>query len=1114
MREFEFRVHILRQPKLAALALDARPVWLFAANGSTVLFANPAASRILPPGLVSGAIRAQLSAIAGRMNPASAPRFERLRGLGAALSGPQTCQCARLAFSDGLIVLLVIAAEASTKPLSLDDMLGALTRDAQDDAQSLFAILPDGRLAAPHADNAGRYAKLTGPEFDRARHQALQHGQAEIVIDNMLLSLHRIGAGQHIALIGEWHPLAANTPEIPQLLREEAPPPKAAAEVQPDATPQILVPLAQDNAPQAASKTPPDNVQEQASAATGIEEAAETEIEAATEEPAEVTSRASPNTSDASLLSAPPASSGEGSASIPALPSSPMQWHSPEPRRHPLRFMWQMDEAGHFAIGSDEFTRLVGPQTAASFGRLWREINDAFKLDPDERIARALATRDTWSGIVVQWPFDGSRQRLDVEMSGLPVFDRARNFMGYRGFGVCRDLDGLNRLAGLRQHDPLKPAHEPPPIETPLRESGEASRRDDQPLRPDLSVPGLSEKNNIMNFDKPATGTSAIETAANVVPFRPAEARNAPAGETTPTLTPVENTTFAEIARQLSERLTGAGKDAAKIDDANIVEDEIAAKLDSHIDAPASRDQDRASGETKAANEAPRDDAPFGRAQLSRPLLELLPLGILVYRLDHLLFANRAFLERTGYPDLQALSEAGGLDALFVEPESNVDDKSGEGQPLRIATAEGDPSPVHARLYSVQWDNDTALALVFLPPAASQTVAPASTQAPVQDSPVAQQASELLDLVHDGALVLDKDHRIIGCNKAAEQMFGLEKAALTGQSLIDLLDPASAQIARGLLDAAHKPNVTRLHRVEASATSAHTNAIKVQTRGGGPINAALTATPASYDAHILNVVLQDLTHALKSEAETHAAQRESARAMAARNGLLARISHEIRAPLNAIIGFANVMIGGQFGPLGNERYAAYLKDIRTSGESVVSLIDNLLDLSHIETGKAEFRFTDVNLNDLVEHCVALMQPQANRERIIIRTSLAHNLPPVHADSRALRQIALNLIANSIKLSEPGGQVIVSTALGDLGETVLRVRDSGPAMSEKEIAAAMDPFAQYATSEEAQARQSGLSLPLTRALTEANKARFQIVSSRNSAGTLIEITFPQQHAHAI
>ena len=144
-------------------------------------------------------------------------------------------------------------------------------------------------------------------------------------------------------------------------------------------------------------------------------------------------------------------------------------------------------------------------------------------------------------------------------------------------------------------------------------------------------------------------------------------------------------------------------------------------------------------------------------------------------------------------------------------------------------------------------------------------------------------------------------------------------------------------------------------------------------------------------------MFRDLSEAKKTESELREARRLAERAASAKADVLARISHEVRTPLNAIIGFSEVMTGERFGALGNERYREYMKDIRASGERVIAIINDLLDLSRIETGKLDLAFTTQNLNEMVESCVAVMQPQANRERIIIRTSLAHTLPPVLAD---------------------------------------------------------------------------------------------------------------------
>ena len=226
---------------------------------------------------------------------------------------------------------------------------------------------------------------------------------------------------------------------------------------------------------------------------------------------------------------------------------------------------------------------------------------------------------------------------------------------------------------------------------------------------------------------------------------------------------------------------------------------------------------------------------------------------------------------------------------------------------------------------------------------------------------------------------------------------------------------------------------------------------------------------------------------------------------AQKSDFLAKISHEIRTPLNAIIGFAEVMLEERFGPIGNERYKEYLRDIHASGGHVISLVNDLLDLAKIEAGRLELSFTSVNLNEVVASCVALMQPQASRGRIVLRNALAPKLPPVVADERSMRQVVLNILSNAIKFTDAGGQVIISTMLTERGEVTLRVRDTGIGMTDKEVEAALEPFRQLAT-----ARVSGgtgLGLPLTKALVEANRGALNI-SSVKDEGTLAEIVMPR------
>jgi signal transduction histidine kinase len=135
-----------------------------------------------------------------------------------------------------------------------------------------------------------------------------------------------------------------------------------------------------------------------------------------------------------------------------------------------------------------------------------------------------------------------------------------------------------------------------------------------------------------------------------------------------------------------------------------------------------------------------------------------------------------------------------------------------------------------------------------------------------------------------------------------------------------------------------------------------------------------------------------------------------------------------------------------------------------------------------------------------------MQPQANRARVVLRSSLSRDVPAIVADARTLRQIVLNLLSNSVKFTGPGGQVIASTSLLDSGEALLRVRDTGEGMSEEELARALEPFRQIATATLSDRTGTGLGLPLTKALVEANRAGLAIRSARGE-GTVVTVTFP-------
>lgn len=1104
MTSSDFQLRGVGDPRLAVHATSPMPAWLWSIDGARVLWANPVgaklfgaahsaalADRIFGP---ADGHRRQIARLARQLPASGTVRLERLRGFGARLGTLMTCACARLDFADGGHGVLVTAMDPTLRTMPLIERLHRLVEGAK---MPMAAFAPDGMFVG--ASEAARsllgFRDLGEAGLERARSDALREGRVETPIGIGQMVLQRVGTGADVGLIALIEPVAA------QAAPAEAVPEGIAlfdAFADPMETPttgETIAPEPQDTA--AVQDPAEESVREPAHEAP--DQAADIAPKTPVENPLEAI--VSPQAAPITVGMVDPPSGQESSGQEP-----------PAPRQHPLRFLWQMDAEGRFVLLSDEFIRLIGAHTASGFGRPWREIAAEFSLDPEGRVARALASHDTWAGITVNWPTDGGAH-LPVELAGLPVYDRERNFAGFKGFGVCRDLDGLNRLDALRRFERcveppapqelsaelVAPDPEPEAEPEPVAEAPPPPPIEPEPTA-DPELPKPSSDANSQPTDPDISVETPVETPPNVVPFRPhGDARS-------PTLTPVENSAFNELARQLSERLERERETIAA--DSSVPVAEIS------TEPPAPEP-----GLPQAAAEWLTEPAPppRGASARDRTLLDLLPTGILIYRLDRLLYANPAFLARMGYAGLNALEDAGGLDALYVEPGvSSASSTSQGGTPVTIsatlANGEAPLATTVAHLHTIDWDGESAHALICaLPPAApvaaaaviAETVEPLVPEsfpyAPELESAAgdadAEDLAAILDTTAEGIVMFDAEGNIHACNRSAEALFGYDGTALLEQNLVTLFAPESQRIVADYLDSVKSQDIASLLD--------HGREVLGREKKGGVIPLAMIMGRTRPDGPNFFAVFRDLSQSKKGESELTQARRLVDGAANAKADMLARISHEIRTPLNAIIGFAEVMISERFGTLGNERYGEYMKDIRASGERVIAIIDDLLELSRIETGKLDLNFANLNLNDLVEACVTVMQPQANRERIIIRTSLAHALPQVSVDARAMRQITMNLISNSIRLASAGGQVIVSTALSDRGEIALRIRDTGHGLTEREVAAAMEPFRTPPPGDAED--NSALSLSLTKALVEANRARFNIKAGANS-GTLIEVVF--------
>lgn len=1088
MNNADFQLRGVGDARLAVHATSNQPVWLWSRDGTRVLWANPVGARLFGARNAADLFtrtfgpahthRRQIAQLGIRLPASGTMRLERLRGFGAALGSLMTCACSQLEFPDGGSGILVVAAEPlGGRGMPLIERLQNLVEGID---TPIAAFARDGLFVG--ANEMARallgFRNLSDAGLDHARDGALKDGRIETPIGFGRMVLQRVGSGADVGLValiapGAVHPAPSEEElEVPKKPEGSVEPQSALAEPS-----DLFVDF--DEATEAA------DLDEHAIDIDAPIESGNTDADRDAHLEDVIAETIAHADAPTEMQAHPPAveSVADKHARV-ILPEI-------EPRTTPLRFVWQIDAEKRFTLDSGEFIHLIGPRSAASLGRKWDDLTADFNLDPDSRVVKAMATQQTWSGITLLWPVDGGG-RLPVEFSGLPLFDRERNFTGYRGFGVSRDLDGMTRLAEQRRHDHVS-APPPRPLSADVAQAGPVGDSLDEPIA--LTAAPISEPT-----PPPTEPDSIVQPPENVVPFRPGDPRS-------PALTPVENSAFNELARQLSARLeseTGLIGSPTTPEPDNAEDNEgDDAPMVAHA-APQSSD-----ATPQAAWLTTPPAAPRGEITRDRMLLDLMPVGVLIYRLDRLLFANPAFLARMNYPNLNALEEAGGLDALYVEADvSSTASTSDGGTAMTIST--GDKSdgsvmraPAEARLFTISWDDEPAHALIFsVPLATPATEAVAITApAPVANEPLAaghidaEDLATILDTTAEGVIMFDAEGNINSCNHSAEALFGYSGELLTQRNLTDLFAAESRRVVQDYLASVKESGVASLmdHGREALG----------QVRAGSLVSLSMTIGRTRTDGPNFFAVFRDLTQTKKTETELLNARRQADRAATAKADVLARISHEVRTPLNAIIGFAEVMVDQRFGPLGNERYVEYMKDIRASGERVIAIVNDLLDLSRIETGKIDLAFTTQNLNEMVEQCVAVMQPQANRGRIIIRTSLAHLLPTVVADARALRQITLNLIGNSIHLANAGGQVIVSTALSDFGEIVLRVRDTGHGLNDNELAAAMEPFRSSTPTDSSES--SGVSLSLTKALVEANNARFQIKTAPSS-GTLIEVAF--------
>lgn len=815
------------------------------------------------------------------------------------------------------------------------------------------------------------------------------------------------------------------------------------------------------------------------------------------------------------------------------------------------RFVWKIDAEGRFSEISDEFGAAVGPHAAAISGLDFATVADRFGFDADHKIRELLQRRDTWSGKTIFWPVEGTNLAVPVDLAALPTYSRNREFDGFRGFGIVRVADAVadEKAHGLFLGGPQGETGEAGLPEDPAQtnETTDVALAPEKPGAEQETVDTIPDEGAGGGGDEVAGGDNlgAPEDAfqgerpvfREALPVLPAVSEKIIKLEERRTrsiegLTNGEQAAFREIARQLggavennpdlrdseqsaSGKAAGTSEISSRSDQADTLADDEGTFAEEPLDRIEFPSEETEEEDTTAGSDQPEPSAAAGiPADLGPAIVDQMPVALLIHSGDILHYANTEFLALTGYASVDDLYAEGGIDALFVAPEDEHFDLP-EGSMMLIRN-DGHLVAVHARLQSIRWQGKTALMMALSPSQetlpAEEHPAPFSIPAGTNDNTnmvealriEADELRSILETATDGVVTIGSQGDIRSMNRSASALFNYDEAETRGKPFAMLFAHESQKAVLDYLNGLSGHGV-------ASVLNDGREVIGRESSGGFiPLFMTMgrLSSSSGYCA-----VIRDITQWKRTEEELRNAKRAAETANAHKTEFLARVSHEIRTPLNAIIGFSDMMASERLGPIGHPRYAEYSSDIGRSGRHVLDIVNDLLDISKIEAGEMDLEFTAVDLNEMVSEAVSLVQPQANAQRVIIRTSLSNAVPDVVADSRSIKQIALNILANAIRFTPAGGQIVVSTAYEANGSVALRIRDTGVGMARGELEQALKPFRQVTNGARKQRGDgTGLGLPLTKAMADANRALFAISSAPNE-GTLVEISFPSQRVLA-
>jgi two-component system cell cycle sensor histidine kinase PleC len=375
---------------------------------------------------------------------------------------------------------------------------------------------------------------------------------------------------------------------------------------------------------------------------------------------------------------------------------------------------------------------------------------------------------------------------------------------------------------------------------------------------------------------------------------------------------------------------------------------------------------------------------------------------------------------------------------------------------------------------------------------------------------------DAIETIPEAFVLWDADNRLVLCNSNFQELHHLPDEAITvGASYESLAAAGSQPVMRNKI-VTGGPAVPGARTVEAQLEDGRWLHISERrTKDGGYVSVGTDITALkTHEEKLIDsekrqiATISDLRASqqrLAELAEKYAEEKTRAEeANQAKSKFLANMSHELRTPLNAIIGFSEIMESGMFGPLGAEKYNEYCTDIRGSGQYLLEVINDILDMSKIEAGRIRLDFDDLDLDTLLAESMRVVSAKAQEKQLDVVSRIAPGLH-VRADRRAIKQIALNLLSNAVKFTPAGGRITVRGRAAD-GCIVLGIADSGIGIARDALTRLGRPFEQVESQLTKSHQGSGLGLAIAKSLVELHGGRMRIRSTLGK-GTLVVVRLP-------